>query len=100
MIIAHRTIYGNAYARNTKTKGLRPRSRTLTKVHEAILDDLVFPTEIVGKRTRYTADGSKQLKVFLHTRDLTTAETKLDTFATVYKKLTSKDVVFEFPVES
>lgn len=28
-----------------------------------------------------------------------TVETKLDTFAQVYKSLTSKDVVFEFPVQ-
>lgn len=27
------------------------------------MDDLVYPTEIVGKRVRYKVDGSKTLKV-------------------------------------
>lgn len=36
-------------------------------MHDAILDDLVYPTEIVGKRIRYRVDGSKVLKV-RHTR--------------------------------
>lgn len=34
-----------------------------TQVHDAILDDLVYPTEIVGKRIRYKLDGSRTLKV-------------------------------------
>ncbi|TYZ62144.1 hypothetical protein PybrP1_009615 [[Pythium] brassicae (nom. inval.)] len=99
VIIAQRTILGKGYSRSNKTNGPRPRSRTLVAVQEAILDDLVYPTEIVGKRTRVRLDGSKLLKVFLDPKDQVNVETKLDTFALVYKKLTNKDVVFEFPVQ-
>ncbi|CAE8680682.1 unnamed protein product [Polarella glacialis] len=46
ILVANRTILDL----NFKRKGLkvRPRSRTLTAVHEAILEDVVGPTEIVG----------------------------------------------------
>ncbi|CCI10376.1 hypothetical protein ABG067_006468 [Albugo candida] len=99
VFIAQRTILGKSYARSKKVKGPRPRSRTLKAVQESILEDLVFPTEIVGKRTRCLLDGTKSLKVHLDPKDQVNVETKLDTFATVYKKLTNKDVVFEFPMQ-
>ncbi|KAG1792431.1 40S ribosomal protein S7 [Suillus plorans] len=83
--------------RNSRVKQKRPRSRTLTDVHEKILEDLVFPTEIVGKRTRVSADGSKLLKVILDPKDATSLEYKLDSFSSVYRRLTGKDVTFEFP---
>ncbi|OZJ02959.1 40S ribosomal protein S7 [Bifiguratus adelaidae] len=96
VFIAQRRILPKP-TRNSRTKQARPRSRTLTSVHEKILDDLVYPTEIIGKRTRVNVDGSKVTKVFLDTKDATNLEYKLDTFSHVYKKLTGKDVVFEFP---
>ena len=34
-------------------------------MHAALLDDLVFPTQIEARRTRYRTDGSKLLKVYL-----------------------------------
>ena len=136
--------------RTSRVKQKRPRSRTLTNVHEKILEDLVFPTEIVGKRTRVNQDGSKLLKVcvpadpvsllpfrstcrsfhfsvsqfgvfgiygngvaltdstfifgivyrFLDAKDSTSLEYKLDSFSSVYRRLTGKDVVFEFPVQA
>jgi small subunit ribosomal protein S7e len=99
VIIAKRKILGSSYNRDSKTKGPRPRSRTLTHVHEAILDDLVYPTEIVGKRTRCKVDGTKELKVLLEWKEKVNVDTKLETFSDVYKRLTNKDVVFEFPVD-
>jgi len=96
IIIGQRTILGKSYVRSTKTKGLRPRSRTLTAVHEAILDDIVYPTEIAGKRTRCKVDGKQILKVYLDSKDQANVEGKIDTFAAVYTKLTNKTISFYF----
>ncbi|KAK7070889.1 40S ribosomal protein [Halocaridina rubra] len=77
-------------------KQKRPMSRTLTAVHDAILEDLVYPAEIVGKRIRVRLDGSRLIKVHLDKAQQTNIEHKVDTFTAVYKKLTGKEVNFEF----
>ncbi|CAK9293896.1 unnamed protein product [Gordionus sp. m RMFG-2023] len=101
VLIANRKILPKPTRKLKSSKGSkqkRPRSRTLTSVQEAYLGDLVFPAEIVGKRIRYRLDGSRLIKVHLDKNQQTTLEHKVDIFAKVYKKLTGKEVVFEFVV--
>lgn len=52
--------------RTSRAKQPRPRSRTLKAVHDAILDDLVYPSEITGKRTRQSTDGNRTIKVYVY----------------------------------
>ena len=79
-----------------KNKQKHPRSHTLTTAHDAILEDLVFPNETVGKRIRKKLDGSLLIKVHLDKAKQNYVEHKVETFSGVYKKLTGKDVNFEF----
>jgi len=97
VVVAQRKILPKP-TRKTRTasKQKRPISRTLTAVHEATLNDLVFPAEIVGKRIRIKLDGSRLIKVHLDKSQQTTVEHKIETFTSIYKKLTGKDVNFEF----
>jgi len=95
-IMANRTILSQAWMRSHPGQP-RPRSRTLTTVHESVLNDLVYPTQIVGKLTRFRLDGTKLIKVFLDPKDALTVEGKLKSFSAVYKKITNKTVEFMFP---
>lgn len=92
-IIAQRRILPVPAAAG-KTIG-RARSRSLTSVHEKILDDLVYPAEIVGKRTKIGLDG-RRVRVILDKKEQTATEYKIDSFSAVYKKLTGKNVTFDF----
>merc|ERR1712158_260632 len=97
VILAQRRILPKPTRKTRDQKQKRPFSRTLTSVHDRILEDLCYPAEIVGKRTRVRLDVSRLLKVHLDKQMQTDVEHKLDTYANVYKKLTGKEVVFEFP---
>lgn len=100
LILASRRILPRPKRSNrsrTSQTQKRPRSRTLTAVHDAILGDLVFPVEIVGKRLRTKEDGSKVLKVILDEKERGGVDYRLDTYSEVYRRLTGRGVNFEFP---
>jgi len=101
LILASRRILPRPKRSNrsrTNQTQKRPRSRTLTAVHEAILADVVYPVEIVGKRVRTKEDGSKVLKVILDEKERGGVDYRLDTYGEVYKKLTGRGIGFEFPM--
>ena len=89
----------SANSRTSQTQK-RPRSRTLTAVHDSILSDLVYPVEIVGKRIRTKEDGSKTLKVVLDEKERGGVDHRLDAYGEVYRRLTGRAVAFEFPQNS
>ncbi|KAG7008834.1 hypothetical protein G7Y79_00004g014180 [Physcia stellaris] len=101
LILASRRILPRPKRSNrsrTSQTQKRPHSRTLTAVHDAILADVVYPVEIVGKRVRTREDGSKITKVVLDEKERGSVDFRLDTYAEVYRRLTGKGVNFEFPV--
>lgn len=96
VIVAFRRVL----AKNITRKQQRPASRTVKAVHEAWLEDMVYPTEMVGKRIRVKTDGSRLTKVLLDPKDQSVMEGKVEGLAAVYRHLTGQDVTFEFPVLS
>jgi len=97
IFIAKRRMLPKPTRKTVKLSQKRPRSRTLTAVHENMLADIVFPAEIVGKRIRVKHDGSRLIKIHLDKASQTNVEHKVEVFASLYKKLTGKAVAFEFP---
>jgi len=98
VLLAQRRILPKENRKSSnKSKQKRPRSRTLTVVHDKMLEDLCYPAEIVGKRIRTKLDSSKVIKVHLDMAHKNNIEHKTDTLSAVYKKMTGKDVTFEFP---
>lgn len=65
VIVAQRTVLPRRNKSQHQLAQPRPNSRTLTAVHESILEDLTFPAEIAGKRTAYRVDGSRLIKMFV-----------------------------------
>jgi len=97
LIVAKRTIQSK-WLKTHKTQK-RPNSRTLTAVHDAVLEDLLQPANVIGRRIRHRIDGTSVQKIILDQNDKDLIEDKLDAIAYVYKKISTKDITFEFRPE-
>ena len=76
-----------------------PRSRTLTSVYEALLDDLVSPSVLLGKKVRHNLGGHAVWKVQLNEENRSFLEPRLDAIKTIYREVTKRDLAFEFVKE-
>ncbi len=95
-VLAKRTIIN----KKADFKQMIPRNRTLTAVFDALLEDLIFPANIIGRRWRYRLNGSQLGKVFLSDESRAFLEDKVDLIAQLYFALTNRKIVFEFRPEA
>ena len=91
-VISQRTLLNKKSAQKQRI----PRNRTLTSVYDSILEDLIAPGVVIGKRLRYHLDGSQHIKVFLNEDSRAFLENKTPLIAQIYKQLTNRKVTFEF----
>ncbi|KII70006.1 40S ribosomal protein S7 [Thelohanellus kitauei] len=96
--IGYRRIIPKPPKRSAAAKVHRPYRRTVTAVHQSILEDIAFPSEIVGKRTLYQPKTGPLLKVMLDVSHRSELEGRKLILSDVYKRLTRRDVTFAFPI--
>ena len=94
VVVTNRTIDSKRKISHASQK--RPRSRTLKAVHQAILNDVVVPSSIVGRRARVSQQTGFSETVYLDPLDRQLVEDKLEAMADAYKKLTTHKITLEF----
>jgi small subunit ribosomal protein S7e len=94
-IIGQHRAFPKVPEHGRRYRAIRPTGRTLKAVNEAVLEDLVYPTAIVGKRVHYDTKGKQVTKVILDKHDSTRVEERLSGFAASYNRLTGIKSVFE-----
>ena len=95
VIVGKRRAFPKTCEKGRRYRAIRPNGRTLRAVNEALLDDVVYPTSIVGKRIHYDVKGGQTTFVFLDQNDKTRVEDRLSGFSAAYNRLTGLRTVFE-----
>jgi small subunit ribosomal protein S7e len=91
-----RPINGNLYRKYIGKA--TPRTKTLTAVYDNLLEDLLYPATIVGKRVRFNKGKNKLFKVFVDPIDKESVEYKVNAISTTYRALTNRELIVDFPV--
>lgn len=94
LMVSARNIQSRWIKKNRTQK--RPYSRTLTAVYESLLDELLLPGIIIGKRSRVRLDGSTYMKVTIDKSEQHFLEERVNAIVTVYKRLTTRDIQIDF----
>lgn len=95
VIVGKRRAFPKTCEKGRRYRAIRPNGRTLRAVNEAFLDDVAYPTAIVGKRIHYDLKGGQTTHVFLDPNDETRVADRLAGFAVAYHRLTGLRTVFE-----
>mmetsp|Transcript_7966 Transcript_7966/g.11833 ORF Transcript_7966/g.11833 Transcript_7966/m.11833 type:complete len:189 (-) Transcript_7966:142-708(-) len=74
----------------------RPRSRTLAEVTRNMMNDVCFPVQITGVRTRVKLDGSEIIRVHLDQKQRDNYASKTKTYGAAFHKLTGKTCYYQF----
>jgi small subunit ribosomal protein S7e len=99
IVIPKRKVVDGKKFRNFIGKKV-PRTKTLTYIRENLLEDLLYPATIVGKRTRYPRGQQKQLKVLVDSVDKDTLSSKTSAICFGYKSLTGHELSIDFPTQN
>ena len=76
-----------------------PKSRTLTDVCDAILEDLLTPGQIIGRRMRVRLNGTHLYKIFVNEESRPYLQDKVETITQIYHALTNRKIAIEFKAE-
>lgn len=95
VIVGKRRAFPKTPIRGRRYASIRPTGRTLRAVNDGLLEDVVYPTSIVGKRVHYDLKGGQVTHVYLDHNDRTRVEERLNTFSVAYQRLTGLRTVFE-----
>jgi small subunit ribosomal protein S7e len=68
----------------------------LTHVYDTLLEDIVYPAVVVGKRVRFPKSKGRLFKVQLDALDRESVEYKLNAIIASYKALTNRELQVEF----
>ena len=94
-VVAKRTVI----SKWSDYKQIIPKSRTLTDVCDSILEDLLVPGSIIGRRMRVRLNGSHLYKIHVSEESRPYLQDKVETITQIYHALTNRKIAIEFRSE-
>ena len=76
-----------------------PKSRTLSDVCDAVLEDLLAPGQIIGRRMRVRLNGTHLYKIHVNEESRPYLQDKVETITQIYHALTNRKIAIEFRSE-